>query len=76
MTTRFVSFINLDDIVHPFNHLKLFTISSFNGFYLCEANFIDYKCKRCYFRAFGDSEDSAKYNCIARIADFYNSSGV
>lgn len=72
MTTKFVfDLLTLDDIVHPFNHLNLFTISKRGEFYLCEANFIDCHYKRCYFLAYGDSEESARFNCIARILDFY-----
>lgn len=73
MTTKSVDLgLTLDDIIHPFNHLKVFTISSIGGVYLCEANFIDFESKRCYFKAYGDSEESARFNCIARILDFYN----
>lgn len=73
MTTRSCeNCLTLDDIIHPFNHLTLFTISTYAGVYLCEANFIDFQLKRCYFKAYGDTVESARFNCIARIIDFYN----
>ncbi len=73
MTTKESRFVlALEDIVHPFNHLKIFTISDTYGIYLCEANFIDIYSKRCYFKAYGDSKESARFNCLARILDYYN----
>lgn len=62
----------LEDIIHPINHLKVFTFSLHLGLILCEANFIDFRLKRCYFRAFGEDYNLAQHNCIARILTFYN----